>query len=516
MIKRFDNLKLSPARPESDLVKIAEKKLGAKVKYFKILKKSLDARDKRNVFWLYSVACSETEEAESPPVFEKLKNPPPVAVIGGGPAGLFCALRLVEHGFKPVIVERGERVEERKKSCLEFFGGGALNPESNVQFGEGGAGAFSDGKLNTRTRDGYNRDVLSGFVRFGAPADVLYLNKPHVGSDRLYGVLQNMRAFITDNGGKYLFDTKFTGIKTDKDGLTSLVLKNVKSGAESEMRVAAAALAVGHSARDTYAMLAQSGVYMESRDFAVGVRIEHLSSAISAAQYGDSAQYLPAADYQLVSHAHARTVFTFCMCPGGVVIPAASEIGGVVVNGMSNRARDGVNSNSALMVQMRRSDFGGDDLFAGVRFQREIEQRAFALGGGDCKAPCQLFKDFAADRLSVGFGEVMPTYAAGVAFAPLAEVLPRVACDALKVAVPDMAKRLKGFDGGSAVLTGAETRFSSPVKIVRDGDGRSVTVKNLYPCGEGSGYSGGITSSAADGIRTAENIFARFKTCERR
>ncbi len=512
MIKRFDNVKLSPARPESDLIKVVEKKLGAKVRYFKIIKKSLDARDKRNVFWLYSVACFEREEAELQPAFEKLENPPEVAVIGGGPAGLFCALRLVEHGFKPVIIERGQAVEERRESCLKFFGGGALNTESNVQFGEGGAGAFSDGKLNTRTKDGYNRDVLAGFVRFGAPEDVLYLNKPHVGSDRLYGVLQNIRAYIRQNGGEYLFNNKLVGINTNDGELTSLILENTVSGRTSEMRVAAAVLAIGHSARDTYEMLNNSGVLMEARDFAVGVRIEHLSSAISAAQYGDFAKYLPAADYQLVSHAHERTVFTFCMCPGGVVIPAASEEGGVVVNGMSNRARDGVNSNSALMVQMHRSDFGGDDLFAGVRFQREIERKAFTLGGGTYRAPCQLFGDFAKDRLSDGFKEVQPTYAAGVTFAPLNEILPRTAVEALKAAVPDMAKRLKGFDNCSSVLTGAETRFSSPVKILRDADGQSVSVKNLYPCGEGSGYSGGITSSAADGIRAAENLFERFKS----
>ena len=512
MIKRFDNVKLSPAQSESELLKLAEKKLGAKVKYFKIIKKSLDARDKRNVFWVYSIACSDREETEPKPAFERLKNPPTVAVIGGGPAGLFCALRLVEHDFKPVIIERGQAVEERRTTCLKFFGGGSLDTESNVQFGEGGAGAFSDGKLNTRTKDGFNRDVLEGFVRFGAPEDVLYLSKPHVGSDRLYGVLQNIRAHIIRSGGAYLFNTKLVGIKKTGEGaLKSLLLQNVKSGERSEMLVDAAVLAIGHSARDTYEMLNKSGVHMEARDFAVGVRIEHLSSAISAAQYGESAKYLPAADYQLVSHAHERTVFTFCMCPGGVVIPAASEEDGVVVNGMSDRARDGKNSNSALMVQMRRSDFGGDDLFAGVRFQREIERKAFELGGGSYKAPCQLFKDFSADRLSSGFGEVKPTYAAGVALAPLSEVLPRVASDALKVAVPDMGRHLKGFDCGSAVLTGAETRFSSPVKILRGEDGQSVSVKNLYPCGEGSGYSGGITSSAADGIRAAENIYARFK-----
>ncbi|MDE6558247.1 MAG: NAD(P)/FAD-dependent oxidoreductase [Clostridia bacterium] len=509
MIKRLDNVKLSVDKPESELIKIAEKRLGGKVKYFKIIKKSLDARDKRNVFWLYSIAFSSQSEAEPPCVFERVKGSPKVAVIGGGPAGLFCAVRLIEHGFKPIIIERGERVEERRTSCLEFFDKHILNAESNVQFGEGGAGAFSDGKLNTRTKDGLNRDVLSLFVRFGAPEDVAYLNKPHVGSDRLYGVLQNIRAFVEENGGEYLFDTKFVGFDKCGDVLTSLKLKNVKSGAESELPVDCAVLAVGHSARDTYGVLAESGVYMEPRDFAVGVRIEHLSEWINRAQYGDSAKYLPAADYQLVSHAHERTVFTFCMCPGGVVIPAASEQGGVVVNGMSNRARDGVNSNSALMVQMRRSDFGADDLFAGVRFQREIERRAFAVSR-DYKAPCQRFGDFSADKLSSRFGEVKPTYAAGTVFAPLNEVLPEVATEALKAAIPDMAKRLKCFDNPDALLTGVETRFSSPVKIVRGEDLQSVSVKNLYPCGEGSGYSGGITSSAADGLKTAEFIFGRF------
>lgn len=510
MIKRLDDVKLPIGKPESDLLKIAAKSLGREVKFFKILKKSLDARDKRNIFWLYSIAFSSSAEEEPKPTFERVKNPPTVAVIGGGPAGLFCAVRLVEHGFKPVIIERGERVEERRQTCLNFFDNRVLNEESNVQFGEGGAGAFSDGKLNTRTKDGLNRDVLSLFVKFGAPEDVAYLNKPHVGSDRLYGVLQNLRAFIVANGGSYLFDTKLTGIGQADGKLTSLRLENVKSGKTAELAVDCAVLAVGHSARDTYEMLNASGVHMEARDFAVGVRVEHLARSIGLAQYGENYKLLPTADYQLVSHAHERTVFTFCMCPGGVVIPAASEKGGVAVNGMSMRARDGQNSNSALMVQMRRSDFGSDDLFAGVRFQRELERNAFIAGGETYRAPCQLFKDFSSDRQSSGFGEVKPTYAAGTAFAPLSQVLPKVAVQALKAAIPDMGRRLKGFDNPDALLTGVETRFSSPVKIVRGEDLQSVSLKNLYPCGEGSGYSGGITSSAADGLKVAETIFARY------
>ncbi|MDE7306772.1 MAG: hypothetical protein K2N33_05215, partial [Clostridia bacterium] len=270
-------------------------------------------------------------------------------------------------------------------------------------------------------------------------------------------------------------------------------------------------LALGHSARDTFEFLDKCGVAMEAKEFAVGVRIEHLAKQISFAQYGKNYALLPTADYKLVSHAPARTVFTFCMCPGGVVIPSASEEGGVVTNGMSFFKRDKENSNSALMVQLKKEDFGADDLFAGMRFQREIERRAYIAGGKNYAAPVQLFKDFAKDKVSSAFGEVKATYSAVTAFAPLDMVLPKVALDALKSAIPDMDRRLKGFACPDAVLTGAETRFSSPVKILRKEDGESVSVHGLYPCGEGSGYSGGITSSAADGLGVAEKIFAKFK-----
>ena len=510
MIKRLDNVKIPAGKGEDELYKLVKKKAGGRLGYFRILKKSLDARDKGNIHWLYSVAYSPDKESDDKPPLEKLKNAPTVCVIGSGPSGLCCAVRLCERGYSPVILERGKSVDERTLAVDMFFSERKLDINCNVQFGEGGAGTFSDGKLNTQTKDGYNRDVLKIFARFGAPEEILYLNKPHIGSDKLKVVLKNIRAYIEGCGGRFLFNKKFVGFDSSGSELKSVIFCDVISGEEGELPVSAAVLAVGHSARDTFRMLHDSGLYMEPRDFAVGVRVEHLSERISFSQYGVACKLLPAADYKLVSHAHERTVFTFCMCPGGVVIPAASEDGGVVVNGMSDFARDGMNSNSALMVQLSRADFG-EGLFDGMEFQRTIEERAFAAGGRTYRAPCQLFGDFARDRVSDKFGEVLPTYAAGVQFAPLSEVLPAVAVEAFKTAVPDMGRRLKGFDSADALFTGVESRFSSPVRIVRGADRQSLSLKNLYPCGEGSGYSGGITSSAADGIKTAEYIYNLHK-----
>lgn len=510
MIKRLDNVKIPAGKGEDELYKLVKKKAGGRLGYFRILKKSLDARDKGNIHWLYSVAYSPDKESDDKPPLEKLKNAPTVCVIGSGPSGLCCAVRLCERGYSPVILERGKSVDERTLAVDMFFSERKLDINCNVQFGEGGAGTFSDGKLNTQTKDGYNRDVLEIFARFGAPEEILYLNKPHIGSDKLKVVLKNIRAYIEGCGGRFLFNKKFVGFDSSGSELKSVIFCDIISGEEGELPVSAAVLAVGHSARDTFRMLHDSGLYMEPRGFAVGVRVEHLSERISFSQYGVACKLLPAADYKLVSHAHERTVFTFCMCPGGVVIPAASEDGGVVVNGMSDFARDGMNSNSALMVQLSRADFG-EGLFDGMEFQRTIEERAFAAGGRTYRAPCQLFGDFARDRVSDKFGEVLPTYAAGVQFAPLSEVLPAVAVEAFKTAVPDMGRRLKGFDSADALFTGVESRFSSPVRIVRGADRQSVSLKNLYPCGEGSGYSGGITSSAADGIKTAEYIYNLHK-----
>ena len=513
----ISDIKLPIDRAEKELVKIAEKKLGGKAGYFAIRKKSLDARDKNNIRYIYTVECSKQPMTKERVEREKLpqaKLPQErVLIVGSGPAGLFAAIRLIERGICPLLIERGAPVEEREGEINSFFSTGKLNTESNVQFGEGGAGTFSDGKLNTQTHSPLNGEVLETFARFGAPKEILYLSKPHIGSDNLKRVVRNMRQYILSQGGEVRFRTRLEDLKISDGRVTAAVIKSVNADLvcsnEEIVPVSAVILAVGHSARDTFEMLLRRGVPMRAKDFAVGVRIEHLQEKIGYAQYGGSYKKLPAADYKLVSHASERAAFTFCMCPGGYVMPAASEEGGVVTNGMSNYAREGRNANSALIAQVTRSDFG-DAPLAGVEFQRKIERAAYQAGGGDYVAPVQRVEDFLKDRASCGFGEVLPTYAAGTAFADFRAVLPQPIIDSLKGAIVDMDRKLKGFADPDGLLTAAETRTSSPVRIERDESLQSIGVKGLYPCGEGAGYAGGITSSAADGLRAAEAVYAYF------
>ena len=500
MRKVFSGLALRPCQKESALVKLCEKKLRAPCRYFRILKKSLDARDKSDIKWVYTVECGTESYAPPPRVFPQVKDPPKTVIVGAGPAGLFCALRLLEYGVRPIVLERGKRVEERAADVERFTKTGALEKESNIQFGEGGAGAFSDGKLNTQTNSPLNRDVLETFVRFGAPAEVAYLGKPHVGSDNLKKVVANMREHILSRGGEFRFSAKLEDLEIKGGKLVSFTANGQKEDC------ARLVLAVGHSARDTFEMLLSRGFVIEQKEFAVGVRIEHLQTAVSRAQYGAGYAALPPADYKLVSHASDRAVFTFCMCPGGAVVPAASEEGGVAVNGMSNFARDGKNANSALVVQVRRADFGGEHPLAGVAFQRKLERAAYLAAGGGYKAPVQLVGDFLAGRESYYFGEVKPTYAPGTAFVPMQALFPQAVTDALKAALPDLNARLNGFSSYESVLTGVESRTSSPVRIVRGSDLQAADIAGVYPCGEGCGYAGGITSAAADGIRVAEEI----------
>ncbi|MBR2330275.1 MAG: FAD-dependent monooxygenase, partial [Clostridia bacterium] len=478
-------------------------------------KKSLDARDKENIKYIYSIEFSATAQPILQPEIERLpksKLPTsPVLVVGGGPAGLFCALQLLKRGIAPILIERGAPVEERERTIQTFCETKKLDTETNVQFGEGGAGTFSDGKLNTQTHSPFNDEVWKTFVEFGAPEEILWLNKPHIGSDNLKTVVKNMRTYLLQNGAQVRFYTRLDDIVLQGTKLVGATLTNTRTGEQERLDVSALVLAVGHSARDTFEKLLSRGVCMRQKDFAVGVRIEHLQSAIGLAQYGKSYTKLPAADYKLVSHANERAVFTFCMCPGGYVMPAASEEGGVVTNGMSNFARNGLNANSALIAQVSRADFDDDSPLAGVRFQQKIERAAYTVGGGNYAAPVQRVEDFLRGKISQAFGEVLPTYGAGTTFADLHAVLPLGITQALKDSLLDMDKKLRGFAHPDALLTGAETRTSSPLRIERDKENlQSVSTANLYPCGEGAGYAGGITSSAADGIRVANAVYASF------
>ena len=503
----LNNLTLKTWEKESQLVRLCEKKLHAPCRYFRILRKSLDARDKSDLRWVYSVECSDREEERPVRVYPRVarEKAPRVVIAGAGPAGLFCAVRLIRHGVAPLLIERGKPVEERVKDVETFFRTGVLDPDSNVQFGEGGAGTFSDGKLNTQTNHPLNREVLETFVEFGAPPETEYLNKPHIGSDNLRRVVAELRAYLLNNGGQIRYGCALTGVRTEEGRLKAVIVNGGEEIAADEL-----VLAIGHSARDTFETLCGLGVPMEQKEFAVGVRVEHLQSAIGRAQYGSGYAALPPADYKLVSHASERAAFTFCMCPGGVVIPAASEAGGVVTNGMSDYARDKRNANSALVVQVKKEDFGNEHPLAGVAFQRKLERAAFTAAGGEYKAPVQLVGDFLSDKESYYFGEVQPSYARGSAFVPMKAIFPKAIFDALAAAIPDMDRRLAGFASYDAVLTGVESRTSSPLRILRGEDLQSPFAEGIYPCGEGCGYAGGITSAAADGLRVAQAIAEKY------
>lgn len=528
-IEKLTNVKLKIGESESLLYAKARKVLHAEPKYFKILKKSLDARDKGNIFYVYSIEFSAEKCADGENTDEKMdvlpqkKQPPkekPVIVVGSGPAGLFCALRLLKRGITPFLIERGECVEEREKTLCHFHETGELNTESNVSFGEGGAGTFSDGKLNTGTHVKENDEVLKEFVKFGAPQEILYLNKPHIGSDKLKGVVKNMREYLIKNGARVLFGAKLVDIFMQNGRISGVEIERgfspfvaAKSSGKTlgvhreKIDATAVILAVGHSARDTFAMLKNRGVSMAKKDFAVGVRIEHLQNSIGFAQYGEKYSLLPPADYKCVFHGE-RAAFTFCMCPGGYVMAGASEEGGVVTNGMSNYLRDGKNANSALIVQVTQADYPEGDVLSGVEFQRKIERAAYKSGGGKYVAPVQRVGDFLGGKESTRFGEVLPSYPRGTAFADIAAIFPKPITEELKRAIVGMDTRLKGFANPDALLTAAETRTSSPVRIVRGEDMQSISCKMLFPCGEGAGYAGGITSSAADGIRVADAVFS--------
>ncbi len=510
-------IKMPPEHNWDDVVKSATKILNScKIsgKNPRIYKKSLDARRKNDIHYVYSIVF-DIESLENAQLnkdvrvvdehysFEiyKVQSKPRVLVVGSGPCGLFASLVLCKSGADVTLIERGSSVEQRKHKIEKFWNTGILDPNCNIQFGEGGAGTFSDGKLTTRIGSPFEKFVLETFVRCGAPGDILYDSKPHIGTDYLGECVKNLRNKIIDLGGRVLFDTCLTDI-TFKDGRVIGATLNNSTYYECESIV----LAIGHSSRDTYRMLCEKNVKMEQKAFAAGVRVEHSREFINAVQYGNRASMglLPTADYRLTYNGEDRSVYSFCMCPGGVVVNASSEDECLVVNGMSEHSRMADNSNSALVVTVRPDDFEDDSPLAGVNFQQKYESAAYKAARG--KGPVQLSRDFLRDRVSCSFDEVKPSFTGKTQFVDLRECLPEFICSTLKEGLLSFENKIKGFAEGSGILTGVEMRTSAPLRIIRDENFESVSHKGLYPAGEGAGYAGGIMSAAIDGIKIALQI----------
>ena len=518
------NLKLLPGEPAEKLKSLAAKKLrlkGNEIAELHLIKRSLDARKKNDIH--YVCACAVTVSGDEEEIIARAKSPdvakyekieyliprvePPASrpvVVGFGPAGMFAALVLAKAGARPIVIERGQDALSRKAAVDRLRAGGELDPESNVQFGEGGAGTFSDGKLNTGTHDKRMGWMLSQFAAHGAPENILVDAKPHIGTDILIDVVQNIRRSVIALGGEVRFENRLERLIIEGGRLTGAEIRG-KNGIYT-LPCEKLILAIGHSARDTFENLHAQGVPMEQKPFSMGVRIEHRQEDIDLAQYGRARGQLPPADYSLNVHLpDGKSAYTFCMCPGGEVFAAASEKGGVCTNGMSYSRRDGENANAALLVTLHTEDFPDRGVLSGMVWQREIEQAAYAYGGGNYLAPAQLVGDFLERRPSTGPGEVKPSYRPGVVWGELHQVLPERITAVLEQALPELGKKLRGFDSPDAVLTAPETRSSSPVRILR-GKQLSSDIAGLYPCGEGAGYAGGISSAAVDGMRCAEAV----------
>ena len=525
---RITELKLPIDHPEEDLRPAIVQRLGIAdddLLDFTLFKRSYDARKKSSeLCFIYTLDVSVRDEAPlllkfaddrnvniAPDVSYKVVGHAPhdlterPIVVGFGPCGIFAGLLLAQMGFKPIILERGTEVRKRTKDTWGLWRKNVLNPESNVQFGEGGAGTFSDGKLYSQIKDPqhHGRKVLHEFVKAGAPDEILYVSKPHIGTFRLTGVVENMRHQIEALGGEIRFQQRVTDVLIEDGQLTGVVLADGE-----QLNSRHVIMALGHSARDTFRMLNDRGVFMEAKPFSVGFRIEHPQSLIDSARLGKYAGHpkLGAADYKLVHHAkNGRSVYSFCMCPGGTVVAATSEPGRVVTNGMSQYSRNERNANSGIVVGITPEDYPGGPL-AGIELQERLEAHAYVLGGSNYEAPAQLVGDFIAGKPSTALGSVEPSYKPGVSLGDLALALPDFAIEAIREALPAFEKQIKGFSMHDAILTGIETRTSSPLRMTRDASMQSLNVKGLFPAGEGAGYAGGILSAGVDGIRIAEAV----------
>jgi uncharacterized protein len=525
---RIEEVNLNIDSIESDLLaKIADILAlpEADILSYKIVKKAIDSRKKSNIQFVYSVdvAVLDVKKITNWSVRHRARLYTPFiyeikpakagifrpVIVGFGPAGMFTALALAIAGLKPIIVERGQEVEERSRSVANFFKTAILNPESNVQFGEGGAGTFSDGKLYTLINDPRSAFVFNELVEAGAPIEILTSATPHIGTDNLKMVVKNIRQKIISLGGEIRFNNKLTDLEI-KDGRVMAAILNNSEKIETDTVI----IATGHSARDIYELLYNHKLNIVAKPFAIGVRIEHLRENINKSQYGSfwNNQKLGTAKYKLVEHVPGeRSVYTFCMCPGGSVMGATSELGGVVTNGMSLYGQNSVNSNSALLVPVMPADFGSNHPLAGIEFQRQWEKKAFEVGGSNYEAPAQLVGDFLADRPSRKLGSIIPSYLPGIKLTSIDACLPDYVTRSLKKALPLMDNKIKGFAHPEAILTAIETRSSAPVRILRDEECQS-NIAGLYPCGEGAGYAGGIVSSAIDGLTVSESIINKSLT----